>query len=137
MNVRETKGMSYTIDAHCFHCGYDVVIGIGAGRKDTFQHGHFAFWPVSCETCHEISSVNYKEPPLFCGACWSENVLPISDPRLCKADSEIPSDWGLFVQAEPAWGFDLEAEKYRCPKCGAFELRFGTNVAGHELQIFC
>jgi len=60
------------------------------------------FRPVSCPQCVAITTANYNVRPLVCSQCKSPDISELSETDPCH-----------------------------CPKCGAFELRFGTNVGRH------
>ena len=119
--------MGMTSDAHCFHCGYDTVLGLGGSMRTFETH---ASWPVSCQACAEVTTANYLETPLFCEKCWSTDVVRVSDPRFWKGDGN--SRDGLAEERKAM----MTDGHYRCPKCRKFELRFGTNVAGHSLEFW-
>ena len=106
-------------DAHCFACGYDTFLMLGGGMTN---HTTYAAWPVTCPACSAITTANYKQSPLICQKCEASNVTPIADPQLWKGDGNAIETWGELT---------LTDSHYRCPKCGEFELRFGTNVGGH------
>jgi hypothetical protein len=104
--------MGHTTDAHCFACGYDTALRIG-GTRSSFET--YSPSPVVCDQCREITTANIRSVPLVCLKCSSARVTDI---KLHKLD-----------------GND-EVDKYRCPKCAAYELRFGTNVGKHRMMFF-
>ena len=106
-------------DAHCFACGYDKFLMLGAGMRNDTTH---AAWPVSCEVCSEITTANYKQTPLVCDRCGTTNVLFINDPEVWKGDGESRGNVGRF---------ETHGRNYQCPRCEDFALRFGTNAGGH------
>jgi ribosomal protein S27AE len=114
--------MGFSSDAHCFACGYDTVLLLGANRA---IHRTYAAWPVSCESCAAVTTANFKEKPLTCAKCHSIVVQPMTDHW--KGDGEETEMWGHLK---------LTDGHYRCPKCSNFELRFGTNAGGHGRIMF-
>src|ERR1700682_825998 len=118
--------MGHSSDAHCYGCGYDTWLRLGAGRSN---HSTYAAWPINVKTCLAVTTANYKKTPLTCERCQSPDVLPFTDPSLWKGDGDDNTldRWGDLI---------LTDGHYRCPKCSAFELRFGTNAAGHDLISF-
>ena len=113
--------MGTSSDAHCFHCGYDTFLILGAGLSNFETH---ASWPVSCPNCAPITTANYKKPPLACDKCGSTEVMPVSDRLIWKGDGKRNEQWGELT---------LTDGHYRCPICGLYELRFGTGVGGHPI----
>jgi hypothetical protein len=111
--------MGSSTDAHCFACGYDTFLMLGGGMANFTT---YAAWPVSCNVCSAITTANYKQSPLVCVECKSTNVIPMTDPQEWKGDGETIENWSDLT---------LTNGHYRCPKCGEFELRFGTNAGGH------
>jgi len=109
-----------SIDAHCFACGYDTFMWLGGGME-SFKV--FAAWPVACKHCSAVTTANFKQSPLICQACESIGVVKMTDPHEWNGDGKVIENW-----------FDLTLTDghYRCPKCDKFELRFGTNVGGHD-----
>lgn len=97
---------------------------LGAGMSD---HTWYAAWPVYCKECSAVTTANFKKLPLICEGCQSKNVVPFSDHSLWKGDGQEHEQWTDLT---------LTDGHYRCPKCNAFELRFGTNAAGHEEIMF-
>ena len=116
--------MGRSTDAHCFACGYDKVLMVGSTRANFRTH---AAWPVSCHDCAAITTANFMQKPLKCQKCSGGNVVPVADRSQWRGDGEIEVGWGEM---------SLTNGHYRCPKCGAFELRFGTNACGHESELF-
>lgn len=117
-----------TIDAHCFACGYDTFLRLGGGMAD---HLTYAAWPVSCKTCKAITTANFKQPPLICQECRSGDVIPPADPRWWKGDGDVVESWGVGRGA-----LTLTNGHYGCPRCGEFEMRFGTNAGGHPMVMW-
>jgi DNA-directed RNA polymerase subunit RPC12/RpoP len=111
-------------DAHCFACGYDTFLMLGGSMAN---HATYAAWPVSCTVCSAITTANFKQSPLVCQECKSNNVIPVIDPHVWKGDGGIIERWGDLT---------LTDEHYRCPKCSELELRFGTNVGGHGKMMW-
>jgi hypothetical protein len=111
--------MGTSTDAHCFACGYDAFLRLGGGMSN---HTWYAAWPISCRKCSAITTANYKRSPLVCESCESTNVAPITDPAIWKGDGETVEQWAELT---------LTDCEYRCPRCGEFALRFGTNASGH------
>lgn len=116
--------MGTSTDAHCFACGYDTFLMLGGGRAN---HTTYAAWPVSCKVCSAVTTANFKQSPLVCQKCQSSNVTPMTDPQEWKGDGKVIENWGTLTLTD---GY------YRCPKCGEFELRFGTNVGGHGMRMW-
>ena len=111
--------MGTSTDAHCFACSYDSFLMLGGGRAN---HSTYAAWPVSCRNCSSITTANFKASPLACTECGSEDVAPMTDPAMRKGGSKVVERWADLA---------LVDGEYRCPQCGQFALRFGTNAAGH------
>jgi hypothetical protein len=125
-----------SIDAHCFSCGYDRLLNTG-GLISNFHV--YSAGPVNCESCSEITTANYKAMPLTCEVCNSSSVLPINDPtcRLGDEDSGFDGLGGILLPLATNLSKRNEPSllgHYKCPKCGKFELRFGTNFMGHGFR---
>ena len=116
--------MGTSTDAHCFACGYDTFLTLGAGRANHLTH---AAWPVSCKDCAAITTANFKQKPLNCQECRSGNVVPMTDRGQWQGDGKNNERWGELT---------LTDGHYLCPKCGAFELRFGTDECQHGRILF-
>lgn len=119
-NKLRRKSLGFSTDAHCFACGYDTHLMLGGGRKN-FKT--FAGWPVSCGTCSSVTTANFKASPLACTSCGDQSVKPMASADWWMGDGERIENWGALF---------LTDGHYRCPCCGKFELRFGTNVGGHD-----
>jgi hypothetical protein len=91
------------------------------------NHTTYAAWPVTCESCSAVTTANFKQSPLVCGKCNGSKAVPITDSREWMGDGEVIVNWGELT---------LTDGRYRCPKCGEFELRFGTNVGGHRMMMW-
>lgn len=117
-----------TTDVHCFACGYDEFLTLGGGMANHKTH---AAWPVSCKTCEAVTTANFKQSPLTCLECKSLEVIPPTDLEWWKGDGHVVESWG--TGGEP---LELNSGHYRCPKCGEFEMRFGTNAGGHEHRMW-
>jgi hypothetical protein len=111
-------------DAHCFACGYDTFLILGAGMMNFTTN---ASWPVSCKVCSAITTANFEQTPLACEACNSTNVGQMTDPHEWNGDGDVITSWGDLT---------LTSGHYRCPKCDKLELRFGTNEAGHQIVLW-
>ena len=92
---------------------------LGGGMAN---HTTYEAWPVTCKDCSAITTANFKQTPLVCEVCKSDNVAKITNPHEWKGDGEVFESWGDLT---------LTNGHYRCPKCDKLELRFGTNVGGH------
>lgn len=114
-----TIRMGTSTDAHCFSCGYDVFLMLGGGMAN---HETYAAWPISCKDCAAITTANFRATPLICEKCDGQNVVPVTDRHEWKGDGKESTMWGVLR---------LTDGHYRCPKCGAFALRFGTDHSGH------
>ena len=75
----------------------------------------YSAWPVTCLDCREITSANTCKSPLVCGKCGSSNVIELQDSRTHAGDGER-----TVLQA---WDRKLTDGRYKCPRCGQFELR--------------
>jgi len=117
--------MGFSTDAHCFACGYDTALRLGGGMSN---HATYAAWPVICQTCSAVTTANYKQASLICEQCELGNVISVTDPRATAGDGEVVEQWGFGRDC-----LTLTNGHYRCPKCNATELRFGTNVGLHSL----
>jgi Zn finger protein HypA/HybF involved in hydrogenase expression len=85
------------------------------------NHTFYAAWPICCDRCKAVTTANFRSLPLECEECRSTKVLAFDDPTLWKGDG-IPSvGWDEL---------ELTDGHYRCPKCGKYELRFGTGLPG-------
>ena len=82
--------MGNSSDAHCFACGYDTGLFLGAGMSN---HQTYAAWPVKCNQCKEVTTANHKSEPLTCNECNSLNVTSYSDKSLWLGDGE--NSWTL------------------------------------------
>ncbi len=69
--------MEFTIDAHCFGCGYDTNLWLGGGMN-SFEW--LAAWPVACRHCSAVTTANFKALPLVCQTCQSIDVVKMTDP---------------------------------------------------------
>jgi DNA-directed RNA polymerase subunit RPC12/RpoP len=72
-------------------------------------------WPVSCADCNEISSANVLASPLTCSKCGSRNVVELQDTHA--------GDGGGTMLLSGEDGRVLKDGRYKCPRCGKFELR--------------
>jgi hypothetical protein len=113
--------MGTSTDAHCFACGYDAFLRLGGGMAN---HTWYAAWSVSWRKCSAITTANYKQSPLVCESCESTEVVPMADPAVRKGGGKAVERWGELT---------LTDGEYRCPRCGEFSLRFGTNAGGHTV----
>lgn len=95
------------------------------------NHATYAAWPVSCKMCAAVTTANFKQSPLTCQACKSHDVTPAADHQWWKGDGNVIESWGIGRDA-----LTLTNGHYRCPKCGEFELRFGTNAGGHAIMMW-
>lgn len=86
------------------------------------------WWPVSCPRCQAVTEANVRKQPLSCNVCNSTDVVEMHDPSLCFGDGEHTTIM-CFERT-------LTDGRYKCPACGALELRFGQNVANHRLALF-
>ncbi len=118
--------MGKSTDAHCFECGYDTQLFLGAGM---LNHDTYAAWPVKCNECLEVSTANYISEPLICSKCQSTNVIPYTDENLWLGDGDNDSllQWG---------GLILTDGHYCFPRCRKYELKFGTNAGKHQKIFF-
>lgn len=91
------------------------------------NHTMYAAWPVSCRACSSITTANFKEKPLACSQCGNPDVIPITDPTICKGGTEVVESWGDLA---------LMDGEYKCPRCGEFALRFGTDAGGHGQTLW-
>lgn len=128
--------MGTSTDAHCSVCGYDTFLMLGGGMSN---HTTYAAWPVSCKTCAAVTTANFKESPLVCQRCKSRDVIPPTDLQFWKGDGNVTESWGgKWWKGDGGMddALTLTNGHYRCPKCGKFELRFGTNAAGHAMRMW-
>src|ERR1035437_3421956 len=116
--------MGSSSDAHCFACGDDTFLMLGGGMAN---HTVYAAWPVSCNVCAAVTTANFKNTSLVCEKCQTTEVIPFTDPSVWRGDGEETMRWGDLRLADG---------HYRCPKCAKFELRFDTDVGGHEKIMF-
>ncbi len=123
--------MGTSTDAHCSACGYDTFLMLGGGMSN---HTTYAAWPVSCKTCAAVTTANFKESPLVCRSCKSQDVTSPTDLRWWKGDGNVIESWLMGLARDDA--LTLTNGHYRCPKCDEFELRFGTNAAGHPIRMW-
>jgi hypothetical protein len=93
------------------------------------DHTTYAAWPVSCKACAAVTTANFKQSPLVCQPCKSPDVTPPTDLQWWKGDGNVIESWGWLDPAP----LTLTDGHYRCPKCGEFELRFGTNAGKHAM----
>jgi hypothetical protein len=114
--------MGTSTDAHCYACGYDTSVLVG-GFLPGPNRAPYCAWPVSCKVCSAITSANFEQSPLVCEACGCADVVPVTDPAMRKGGSKVVEGWGDLA---------LTDAEYKCPRCGEFALRFGTNVGGHS-----
>lgn len=118
--------MGSSTDVHCFACGLDEFLLIGGGLGN---HQTFAAWPVSCRTCGTVTTANEKASPLTCLDCGGLDVEQFDSAANWLGDGQEVIRWGMFEG-----GLTLTNGHYRCPRCGRFELRFGTNF-GNRLPL--
>lgn len=124
----------HSVDAHCYNCGYDKLLMIGSLMSN---HEVYAAGPVHCKSCQAITTANYKSVLLTCETCKSPKLLPINAPENwlgdCDHDTDanklLPMPRNLFKSEVPSL-----AGHYKCPKCGKFEVLFGTNHADHGIR---
>jgi DNA-directed RNA polymerase subunit RPC12/RpoP len=96
----------------CSACGYSVRFIVGALFRDQES---ISRWPVSCADCNEISSANVLASPLQCSKCGSRNVVELQD--------ALAGDGGGTMLLSGEDGRVLKDGRYKCPRCGKFELR--------------
>jgi Zn finger protein HypA/HybF involved in hydrogenase expression len=113
--------MGHTTDAHCFACGYDTALRVG-GTMASFKV--YSAIPVSCRNCAEITTANIRKLPLLCAKCHATGVVEMNKHKLQNECNDPDSD------------IDSLEGHYLCPKCGAYQLRFGTNVGKHIRMRF-
>ena len=116
--------MGSSIDAHCYNCGHDRFMRTGGGRSNFTT---FAAWPVACRSCKAVTPANFKQTPLKCLDCGSELVEGFHDTGNWKGDGHPIQSWSEM---------SLTDGRYRCPCCGEFELRFGTNFGKHRIVMW-
>ena len=104
--------MGQSSRAYCSACGYQVGIRVG-GPRAGFRE--YSAWPVTCAVCRAITSANTCKLPLVCRECGSSNVIELQDSRTYTGDGER-----TVLQA---WNRKLTDGRYKCPRCGGFELR--------------
>jgi predicted RNA-binding Zn-ribbon protein involved in translation (DUF1610 family) len=102
--------MGRSSSLECSACGYSVRFIVGALFRD---QGSISRWPVSCADCNEISSANVLASPLKCSNCGSNNVVELQDNHAGDGGGTILSLHGRV----------LKDGRYKCPRCGKFELR--------------
>jgi DNA-directed RNA polymerase subunit RPC12/RpoP len=139
--------MGPTINVECGDCGYaedGLAVGRGmAGDRDD------EVWPVSCAQCKAVVSSKINRTPVVCAKCGSPDVTALgrvapwspADPvsladytrRRRSGRGAPPSlDPNAKLHASTAnekfrWGDRvIKDEPYRCPRCGAPELRAAT-----------
>ena len=95
------------------------------------NHTTYAAWPVSCKMCAAVTTANFKQSPLVCHPCKGRDVTPPTDLQWWKGDGKVIKSWGMGRDA-----LTLTDGHYRCPRCGEFELRFGTNAGGHGMIMW-
>ena len=111
--------MAISLDAHCFACGYDVVVITGAGM---LNYQTYAAWPVHCRSCEAVTVANMKTRPLACETCNGTDVVSYAEKELSNGDGEPVHTWDDLT---------LTDGKHLCPRCRAYALRFGTGAGGH------
>lgn len=122
----------HSTDAHCFSCGYDRPLMVGSLMSNFDE---YSAWPVLCERCKEITTANHKATPLTCEVCKSSSVLRIDHPANWLGDRI--DEWGEVVPVSPSLRTsDVPSllGHYKCPYCGKFDLRFGTNYLEHAIR---
>lgn len=98
------------------------------------NHTTYTAWPVSCKVCAGVTTANFKQSPLICQICKSSDVTPPTDPGWWNGDGNVIESWPMSRRMGGD-ALTLTNGHYRCPKCGEFELRFGTNAGGHALVM--
>jgi Zn finger protein HypA/HybF involved in hydrogenase expression len=116
--------MGNTTDAHCYSCGYDEIVTLGAGMSN-FQT--FAEWPVYCKECQAITSANMRSTPIRCGSCGGTNVMAYGNGNLVQGGMRVVEQWQELT---------LTDGDYFCPSCEAFTLKFGTSAKGDRKIFF-
>lgn len=53
------------------------------------NHTTYVAWPVTCKDCSAITTANFKQTPLVCEVCKSNNVAKITNPHGWKGDGEV------------------------------------------------
>jgi DNA-directed RNA polymerase subunit RPC12/RpoP len=104
--------MGRSSNLKCSGCGYSASFTVGALMSDD---GNVCRWPVSCADCNEISSANVLASPLQCSNCGSRNVVELQDVHA--------GDGGGTMLLRGEEGRVLKDGRYKCPRCGKFELR--------------
>lgn len=73
--------MGQCMNGRC-HCGYEVVVNLGATMEEFLTVDQFPFF---CSDCESIVSLNIKRMPLVqCYNCNGNNVRPLTDPDLSE-----------------------------------------------------
>lgn len=122
----------HSTDAHCFSCGYDTALMVGSLMS---SHQVYSAGPVICEGCKAITTANFEAAELTCETCKSSNVSPVRDSANWLGDDDRNSfKWAeLPLPLRELIDLDFPGH-YKCPKCGTFELRFGTDFMGHGFR---
>lgn len=67
--------MGISTDAHCFACGYDTFLMLGAGMEN---HTTYEAWPVTCKDClgrfaDALAAVQAAGPVATTNVKWQPN----------------------------------------------------------------
>ena len=117
--------MGTMVEARC-ECGYSSgTMTLGGGRNDHLRRCGF---PCFCKACKNIFNGNLFASKVFCSQCDTSSYVTYDDPSLVLAreptdclDQEIFS-WN--TRERIGRDVTLNSDKYFCPSCELFELRF-------------
>ena len=136
--------MGTAVFATCRMCGYRDSLHLGASRA---THLERADWPVWCDDCGKMATTNYKQRPLRCRHCHSENVTRPEAAQNTRINREPVITWmcripeldetkpvvkksffGLFQSTVAPKKYreqlGLHNGLYRCPDCNEHQMCF-------------
>lgn len=96
-------------------CGYHSTVLVGGLKRDYLKKANFPFF---CNL-HGLINVNYRQLPIFCPYCNSENIKPYGRPPISvlpDGDKSLP-----VIQAEE---YSAYGDKNLCPDCRLMTLSF-------------
>ena len=109
--------MGSSVEAKCA-CGYEAEVQTGCGMSGAVPD----YFPAHCVRCAAVVPADITSWPPVCSRCGDEVAFYDSAGLQQVKGKRTVLDERTVV--DPSIRHRLNDGAYRCPKCGAFELRF-------------
>lgn len=109
--------MGSSVEARCA-CGYWTEVTTGCGMMGPVPD----YFPALCRRCAEVVPADIASFPSVCSTCGDEVQFYDAPELQMKKGRRTVLDERTVT--DPAIRHRLNDGAYRCPRCGAFELRF-------------